>query len=218
MALVRCPECDAELEVADADRGARVECGACGASFAARHRPRDGDDDFDDRPRRRRYRPSPEQLVEDARQAVLLPARFSIAACVLTALYHMVDMAFVLANPQILKNPLFGGGGGFQWTPELYAAVRVVSITWQLVVMAGAGQMMLVRSHGFALMAMVLQVVPCGAGVCCVLTMPFGIWGLVALNRPEVKDGFEAAARLRERAARSPRDREHLGYDGDDDR
>ena len=40
--LVRCPECDAELEVADEDLGEPMACGACGAAFtarAARRRP-----------------------------------------------------------------------------------------------------------------------------------------------------------------------------------
>jgi hypothetical protein len=32
-------------------------------------------------------------------------------------------------------------------------------------------------------------------GCCCILGLPFGIWALIALGNPVVKDGYAAAAR-----------------------
>lgn len=222
MISVRCPECGSRLEVDDEHLGQDVRCPACRVVFPARPggvpdaRParRDPDDD-DERPRRRRTR---EDVVEDARRAVHLPALLSVIACVVTMGYHALDMAIILANPQMLKNNPFlnAGGGGFQWTPEMYAAARVFSILWQVVTLAGSFAMMRLKAKPFAVTAMVLQIVPCGAGICCILGLPLGIWGLIVLNRPDVKDGFELA---RDEGERRPaaRDRDR-GYDDEDDR
>ena len=80
MARVWCPECEAELEVANEDLGEPMACGVCGASFTARterRRPRYDEDDEDyDRPRRRRRRGRVTAAdVEDARRAVAAPAQ-----------------------------------------------------------------------------------------------------------------------------------------------
>jgi hypothetical protein len=76
----------------------------------------------------------------------------------------------------------------------------VAAIVWEAVIVAGAGAMMRLRSYRFAYVAMVMRVIPF-AGFCCIAGFPFGIWGLVALNRPEVRDGFEEAAKARTRVS-----------------
>ena len=43
----------------------------------------------------------------------------------------------------------------------------------------------------FALVSAVLALLPC-LSPCCVLGLPFGIWALVTLNKPEVKEAFAA--------------------------
>lgn len=61
-------------------------------------------------------------------------------------------------------------------------------------VIFGAVQMKGLKSYGLAIAASVVAVLPC-VGPCCCLGIPFGIWSLVMLLKPEVKAGFEAAAR-----------------------
>ena len=39
----------------------------------------------------------------------------------------------------------------------------------------------------------ILSMIPCVSG-CCLLGLPFGIWAVMTLNKPEVKAGFAAAA------------------------
>jgi predicted Zn finger-like uncharacterized protein len=226
----RCPRCDTRVRVEDADLGYDVECPSCGAVFAARPEgepprraePDDGprrryedEDDSEERPRRRRRRRDLEEVVEDARRAVFLPALFTILAAAVSILYHAADTAFILMNPQALNNLPFVPRGNPPPIGVIVAA-KVCIFLWEAAAVAGAGAMMRLRSHPFAVVAMVMQVIPC-TGVCCVATLPFGVWGLVVLNRPDVKDGFEAAARLRERAARTPRERDHRGYEDEDD-
>lgn len=225
---VRCPDCDARLEVDDEDLGREVRCPSCRTVFAASpegpaplpddepRRRREHDDDEPDRPRRRRrYRPigefddDPEELIEDARRAVNVPALLSIIACILTILYHTFDTVITLMNPQLLKNnPLMPGAQ--PPSTELVIAIKGFMLLYQCVVLAGSVAMMRMRAYKFSIAAMVMQIIPC-AGPCCILGIGVGIWGLVVLNRPDVKDGFELAEREQGRIERSERD----GEDGE---
>jgi hypothetical protein len=54
----------------------------------------------------------------------------------------------------------------------------------------GAIKMMQMQSWGLAMTAAILAVIPCVSSPCCVVGIPFGIWALVVLQRPEVKEAF----------------------------
>jgi hypothetical protein len=56
-------------------------------------------------------------------------------------------------------------------------------------VLIGAAKMQSLRSFEFAFAAAILAMIPC-LTPCCVLGLPFGIWALVVLNKPEVKSQF----------------------------
>jgi hypothetical protein len=45
------------------------------------------------------------------------------------------------------------------------------------------------QSYGLAMTASIVAMIPC-ISPCCILGLPFGIWALVILNRPEVKAAF----------------------------
>jgi hypothetical protein len=57
-----------------------------------------------------------------------------------------------------------------------------------LVVIVGAMRLKQLRSFGLAIGVSVLAILPCQC--CCLLGLPFGIWALVAMNKPEVKAHF----------------------------
>lgn len=52
----------------------------------------------------------------------------------------------------------------------------------------GAWKMMRLENYGWAMAASILSMLPCS--LCCVLGLPFGIWGIVTLNDPLVKSHF----------------------------
>jgi hypothetical protein len=56
------------------------------------------------------------------------------------------------------------------------------------VVLFGGLKMMRLESRGLAMTACILAMIP--PNCCCILGIPFGIWGLVVLNKPEVKSQF----------------------------
>lgn len=49
-------------------------------------------------------------------------------------------------------------------------------------------KMLALRNYQLAFAAAILALLPCT--VCCVLGLPFGIWAIVVLNKPEVKSEF----------------------------
>jgi preprotein translocase subunit YajC len=58
-----------------------------------------------------------------------------------------------------------------------------------VIVLIGAAKMQKLQSYQFALTASIVAMVPC-ISPCCVFGLPFGIWALVVLNKPEVKSQF----------------------------
>jgi hypothetical protein len=55
-------------------------------------------------------------------------------------------------------------------------------------VLFGAIKMLRLQQFGLVMTAVIVAMVPCQC--CCLLGLPFGIWALVVLNKPEVKSHF----------------------------
>ena len=68
-------------------------------------------------------------------------------------------------------------------------ALDLAGLVVDVLIILGATRMKVLQSHGLAVAASVLAVLPC-LSPCCILSMPFGIWALVVLLRPEVKSQF----------------------------
>jgi hypothetical protein len=85
-----------------------------------------------------------------------------------------------------------GGGRGPRDEEMIGGAVgvvlRLMILAYQIVVFYGAQQMKDARSYGWSLTACIMSLFPCTH--CCILTLPFGIWGLVVLNEPGVQQAL----------------------------
>jgi len=55
-------------------------------------------------------------------------------------------------------------------------------------ILIGAVRMLQLKNHTLAMIAAIVAMIPCQC--CCVLGLPFGIWALVALSKPDVKSQF----------------------------
>jgi len=85
-------------------------------------------------------------------------------------------------DPQMQK--LFNSlGGGLGIIQDIIGGIVGV------IVLIGAAKMQKLQSYQFALTASIVAMVPC-ISPCCVFGLPFGIWALVVLNKPEVKSQF----------------------------
>jgi hypothetical protein len=70
----------------------------------------------------------------------------------------------------------------------------ILSILGVLNVAAIGGGLMMrsLKSYGLSMGGAIVSIVPVATGCCCT-GIPFGVWALVVLSRPEVKDAFAAA-------------------------
>jgi len=89
-------------------------------------------------------------------------------------------------NPAVGQMPVFLLQGG------IGIAVNAVGIVVCSLIVLGAVKMLKLKSYGMAMASAVMVMLPCVTPcLCCVLGIPFGIWALVVLSKPEVKAAFE---------------------------
>jgi hypothetical protein len=80
-----------------------------------------------------------------------------------------------------------------QVTPAAIIGGIAFDVVWLIagfLVIYGAFRMLRLRSYGLAITSTVVSMIP-GVTCCCFLGIPFGIWGLMVLNRPDVRSSFE---------------------------
>lgn len=66
---------------------------------------------------------------------------------------------------------------------------NIIGIIIGVIVLIGAMKMRKLESYGLAMTASILAMIPC-VSPCCILGLPFGIWAVVVLAKPEVKEAF----------------------------
>jgi hypothetical protein len=74
-------------------------------------------------------------------------------------------------------------------TPTISIISALIGIAVSGVILYGALKMRKLENHGMALTSSILAMIPC-VSPCCVIGLPIGIWALVVLTKPEVKNAF----------------------------
>lgn len=72
---------------------------------------------------------------------------------------------------------------------QVNTPVQIVTLLTSCFCLYGAISMMNLRQHALCVVAAVLTLLPC-TGCCCGLGLAAGIWALVVLAKPEVRDAF----------------------------
>jgi hypothetical protein len=116
---------------------------------------------------------------------ILPPGICLIVTGILGILVNLFQTVVAIASPEILQNNAFGQGA----PPALSAISGVVFAILGAGTIAGGIAMMRQKMYGIAITGTVLAMLNIG-NCCCVLGLPFGIWALVMLCRPDVKDAF----------------------------
>ena len=131
-----------------------------------------------------------------AQSKVNLPAIFLIILAPIGILFFGFDLfgrtMFDQADNPFLQNmdeP--GAAEGAMVGNVIGGALDIIGAILQLVVIFGAIQMRALKSRSLAMAAAIISCIPC-LSACCVLGIPFGIWSLVVLNDPAVKQAFES--------------------------
>jgi hypothetical protein len=66
---------------------------------------------------------------------------------------------------------------------------KAIGLAISALILVGAMRMQKLTNHGMAMAAAIIAMIPC-LSPCCLLGIPFGIWALVVLSRPDVKSQF----------------------------
>jgi len=147
--------------------------------------------------------PGPIQAVSSAdhaaaAQQVKGPAIALIITAGLGAAYYAFSGIFTLITGGMIFNQQMPANVPPEWQSfiqSLYhmqgpmtGVINLAIAALNGFVLFGAIKMLRLQNHTIAVIAAVVAMLPCQC--CCVLGLPFGIWALVALNKPEVKSQF----------------------------
>ncbi len=74
-------------------------------------------------------------------------------------------------------------------------SLNIIGLLVGIFLVWGCIQMMNAQKYGVAMAAVIIGMIPC-VGPCCVLGIPFGIWGLIVLSDVNVKALFQRNAQM----------------------
>ena len=77
----------------------------------------------------------------------------------------------------------------FQGTAAIVGAI--IGVVVGIIIIIGATRMKNLQTYGLALASSILAMIPC-ISPCCLLGLPIGIWAVVVLSNPEVKQAFRS--------------------------
>jgi hypothetical protein len=128
------------------------------------------------------------QLVKGPVIGLKVTAILGLVLVVVGLVINVLMLSGIHIGPQQIYDPqmqkLFNTlGGGLGIVQDIIGGIVGV------IVLIGAAKMQKLQSYQFALTASIVAMVPC-ISPCCVFGLPFGIWALVVLNKPEVKSQF----------------------------
>jgi hypothetical protein len=72
----------------------------------------------------------------------------------------------------------------------IWIVALLVNLVFSVTILIGGWRMRQLKSHGLAMVAAVLAILPCSVG--WILGLPMGIWALSVLREPEVREAFES--------------------------
>jgi hypothetical protein len=97
-----------------------------------------------------------------------------------------------LAGKAVIPNQ-GGPGAPPAWVNMFSGGVGLVfngiAIGVSVLIIMGAQKMKNLESYGLVMAASIVAMIPC-ISPCCLLGLPFGIWALIVLMKPEVKNAF----------------------------
>jgi len=128
------------------------------------------------------------KLVKGPAIALIITAGLGVAYYALSGLFTLFtgSVMFHQQMPPNIPPQMQAFIQGMQG--PLAGVVNLVIAAWNGFVLFGAVKMLRLQNHAVSMVASVAAMLPCQC--CCLLGLPFGIWALVVLNKPEVKSQF----------------------------
>src|SRR5262249_34014683 len=134
-------------------------------------------DDDDDRPRRRRgRRKRAKNAVTGPGVALLTVAILGTLLAIMNCIWSFTGHAAELRNEDAASR-------------FVYYSVIVLQLVWGILATAGGVCMLTLKLRPLAIIGAVFAALPCN--VFCLGGLPIGIWALVVLGKPHVRDEFD---------------------------
>jgi tRNA A-37 threonylcarbamoyl transferase component Bud32 len=131
----------------------------------------------------------------NGKEKIIAPAVGLMVAGGLKLFSALAGMFFLASLNTGWLEPLFedlGIGSFSHWNVPASFSLVLFKVVPALLILFGALQMMQLRSYAWAIAAGILAIVSCS-----LIGFPVGIWALVVLSRPDVRQAFEAPAASR---------------------
>ncbi|HEY3822062.1 MAG TPA: hypothetical protein VGL81_33075 [Polyangiaceae bacterium] len=123
-------------------------------------------------------------------------SRLIVQGIALACISGLLILVFLLDLFLFASGFPIGPAGGVP--PEMQAWIRPFTIGVCIFAALANGfnvvcavQMIRVRSWGLALAGCIVTAIPLTSSACCLLTLPFSIWGIVQLVKPEIRAAFK---------------------------
>jgi hypothetical protein len=120
-------------------------------------------------------------LVDPAAIALMVTAVLGILVQIANFLLRSMFSAYSMRQGNVPAFSLLSGAAG--------AGLSMIGILSGILIFYAGTKMRNLENHGLCVAASILAMVPC-IGPCCILGLPAGIWCLVVLFKPEVKNAF----------------------------
>jgi hypothetical protein len=193
MAAATCPRCGGQLQIDPQYAGWQVRCPHCATEFTAGAEAAPAGDDAP--PPVAAVAPGYDPPPTGGGSGVVLPPAICLLVvavlglgCFGATIFGLMVQPDPLANDPRRNDPAFRAGAQIG-----KGLVLVVMPLWSVGVAAGAGCMMTRRAYPLAFAGCILAMLPCNH--MCLLGLPFGIWGLIALNSEGGRAAFDAGRR-----------------------
>lgn len=126
----------------------------------------------------------------NAKDALNLPSVFLMVFGGLGILFSLFGLAGGGARSlgPLANDPRFAQLLAMQGGPMRFV-MPALGVALSAFIIFGAMKMRNLQSHGIAMAAAIVAMIPCGG--CCCLPLPLGIWALVTLMKPEIKSQFQ---------------------------
>jgi hypothetical protein len=200
--VIVCPACNASLELPDEYLGKTVRCPTCAVDFVAAPDsdapqtappppPGWGSSSPATQPRGGyRQAAGGRPAGADPRSLVSGPATLLMVSSILDLFLSLFagvgGILMLIGSRQALRGdqPLLIIMG------IMYLFISGIGMPRGLMILLGSFRLRNLTGRGFALFAAILACVPIGS--CLPLSLPAGIWSLIAMNKPEVKGAFRS--------------------------
>jgi hypothetical protein len=157
-----------------------------------RKRPRRWEDDYEeeDYSRSRSRLRRAQSAVAGPAISLIVVGGLALGLGLVSLILNILGVALISSMPD---QPIAQQGSP-QLTPTWRHGLGIfgagLGICWGSIVLLGAVWMKNLRSYAMAMTSCIVGMLPCN--ICCLFGLPFGIWGIVVINQPDVKQAFRS--------------------------